>query len=218
LAEYLWRLLSGLRPLRIKAEKDRLTQLFEEVYNSYTTEEKKTKHTKKIKLFIEESMNINAYAFGRRTLVLTKGCIDLLSDESLKGLIAHELGHFHNRDGIWKLFTYVANLPLSLLMKILHKIDNSLSGGVIKFVFNIIFSFFRLIEFVGDLIIMHESRTREYEADQLALDWGYGGELANALIELYQISMEKPKSINEMLKATHPPITKRIEELETLLY
>jgi len=213
-SERLWRWVSGIRPLRIRAEKERLIPLFEEVYSAYPKNRKRN-HTRNIKLYIQESMSINAFAFGRETLVLTKGSIDLLSDEALKGLIAHELGHFHNYDTMGALFAYVANLPMSLLMKKLRQKDSTLNDGLIKFLFSIIYSFFRLIEFTSDLIIMHHSRKQEYKADMLALKCGYGEELAGVLIQLYQISMEKPKSIGEMIRSTHPPITKRIERLET---
>jgi len=211
-SEQLWRWVSGIRPLRIRAEKMRLLPLFEEVYEAYLQEEKETK-AKNIRLYVQESMNINAFAFGRGTLVLTKGSIDLLSDEALKGLIAHELAHFHNYDTRRALFAYIINLPFSLFMQKLRQVDSSLSV-VLRLAFNIFFAFFRFIEFIGDLILMHRSRKSEYQADALALSWGFGEELAGVLIQLYQISMEKPKSVKEMLRATHPHITKRIERLE----
>jgi len=217
ISEKLWRWVTGIRPLRIKAEKERLIPLFEEVYKAYS-KGKKSRHTKNIKLYIQESMSINAFAFGRETLVLTKGSIDMLSDEELKGIMAHELAHFHNYDAIGALFAYVANLPMTLLMKKLRQINSRLDDGIVKFFFNAIFLFFRLIEFAGDIIVMYHSRRREYGADSLALKWGYGEELAGALIHMYQISMEKPKSIGEMVRSTHPPITKRIEALEDILY
>jgi len=215
-SERLWRWVSGIRPLRLRAEKMRLIPLFEEVYDAYLKEEKETR-AKKIKLHIQESMSINAFAFGRETLVLTKVSIDLLSDEALKGLMAHELAHFHNYHTRRALFAYIINLPFSLLMTKLRKIDSSLSG-FLRFFFNIFFAVFRLIEFAGDLILMHHSRKQEFRADMSAMSWGFGEELTGVLIQLYQISMEKPKSVKEMLKATHPHITKRIERLETVLY
>jgi len=215
-AEKLWRWVSGIRPLRLRAEKERLIPLFEEVYFSYLKEEKETT-AKNIKLYVQETMNINAFAFGHETMVLTKGSIDLLSDDALKGLIAHELAHFHNYDTRRALFAYITNLPFSLFMQKLRQIDSSISG-VLRFFFNIFFTFFRLIEFIGDLILMHHSRQSEYQADDLAFKWGFGEELAGVLIQIYQISMEKPKSIREMIKATHPHVTKRIERLEDTLY
>jgi len=47
-----------------------------------------------------------------------------------------------------------------------------------------------------------------------ALECGYGMELAEVLTQIYQVSMEKPKSVKEMMRATHPHVTKRVERLE----
>jgi len=217
-SEKLWRWASGIRPLRIKAEKERLLPLLEEVYRAYVEREEEDAHVQKINLFIQESMTINAQAFGRETIALTKGAIDLLSDEDLKGLIAHELAHHHNHDAKMALFMRVANFPIAFLMNKLRKIHDRLESGAVKFFFSILFAPIRLIAFVGDLILMYHSRQQEYYADVLALIWGYDEELANVLIQIYQISMEEPQSVSEMIRATHPPITKRIEQLETIIH
>jgi len=216
--EKLWRWLTGIRPLRIRAEKERLIPLLKEVSSAYAKTDGESTYSRNVKLYIQESMTINAYAFGRETLVLTKGSIDLLSNEALKGLIAHEMAHFHHSDTGRALFAYVANLPLTILMKKLRQINDSLETGLIKFLFGFVFYLFVTIEFLGDIIMMGHNREQEYEADKRASRWGFGEELAGALIQIYQVSMEKPKSIGEMIKSTHPPITKRIERLETALY
>ena len=179
-SEKLWCWVNGIRPLRLASEKERLIPLLEEVYKAYSKKVKK-KNAKNAKLFIQESMSINAFAFGNETLVLTKGSIDLLSCEALKGLIAHELAHFHNLDTKRALFAYVVNFPMSFLMKKLRQIDSTLKDGLFRFLFGMIFAFFRLMEFIGDLVLMYHSRQREYEADSLAEKWGYGEELAGVL-------------------------------------
>ena len=50
--------------------------------------------SRKIRLYIQEDMSVNAFVFGKKTLVLTRGSVALLSDDCLKGLMAHEFGHF----------------------------------------------------------------------------------------------------------------------------
>ena len=70
-AEKLWRKVSGVRPLRLKSEKSRLLPLFKEVYTGAF--EANPDLSKGIKLYIKEDMNINAFAFGKETLVLTRG-------------------------------------------------------------------------------------------------------------------------------------------------
>ena len=221
LAEKLWRIISGVRPLRLKKEKDRLFPLFKEVY----LESIPISPTmpRKIRLHIQEDMSINAFAFGRSTLVLTKGSINLLSDDCLKGLMAHEFGHFANRDTKYALIASVGNLPLSLTIKLLSKIKMkldeasrySLFTSIIKGFFDLLYYAFKGVEFVGDLIIMRSRRRSEYVADAYAFRFGYGEHLAEALIQIYEISMEKPKSVKEMLKSTHPPITMQIQLIES---
>jgi len=83
-AEKLWRKVTGVRPLRLRSEKERLLPLFKEVYLGAA--EADPDISKGIKLYIKEDMTINAFAFGRSTLVLTRGSLELLDDVCLKGL------------------------------------------------------------------------------------------------------------------------------------
>jgi len=220
----------GVRPLRLNQEKERLLPLFEEVYTK--AKKKPRKNAKEIynplpsniniKLYIQESMDINAFAFGRSTLVLTKGSTLLLNDDNLKGLIAHELGHFANRDTFYALCASIANLPMSLSLRLLSiartKMEesgkSSLAVRVVRGFIDMFYYGFKGVEFVGDLIIMHSRRRSEYEADLYAHKLKYGAELAEVLTQIYQISMEKPKSVGEMVRASHPHLTKRVERLE----
>jgi len=222
-AESFWRMISGVRPLRIKKEKKRLNPLFEEVYGQALKFDNDLSDN--IEIFIQENMSINALAYGGGTLVLTKGSIDLLSDDCLKGLIAHELGHFSNRDTTTALFMSIGNLPMTLLMKFLTetktKIDEATKRaaimGLFKIAFDGIYYIFRGIELIGELIIMPRRRQSEYDADIYAVECGYGSELAEALTQIYEISTEKPQSVKELIKSTHPSITKRVENIEGYL-
>ena len=213
-----------MRPLRLRSEKERLGALFDEVYRHSRKVDKTL--PRQIELYIQESMDINAFAFGKSTLILTKGSIDLLSDDDIKGLIAHELGHFSNRDTMFALIATVANLPMTFTLMLLSraklKMDEaskeSITVKIFKGFFDTVYYIFKAIEFIGDLILMSNRRENEYKADMYALECGYGVELADVLTEIYQVSMEKPRSVKELVKSTHPHITKRIERLEGELY
>lgn len=223
LGEPMWRIINGVRPLRLNKELDRLMPLFREVYTESYQNSKRL--DKGIKLYIQEDMTINAFAFGKKTLVLTKGSTMLLSDEDIKGLIAHELGHFANGDTIITIITAFCILPYSLLMALLNrlkaKIDEaskkSIIVWIIKGFFDLYYYFFRGIGFISELIIMHQRRKSEYKADIYAFRCGYGAELAGALNNLYEISLNNTGTIKEIMRATHPHITKRIERLEIAL-
>jgi heat shock protein HtpX len=182
-AESLWRVVSGVRPLRLNIEKMRLLPLFEEVY----TEAVKTDKTlsKDITLYIQESMSINAFAFGKSTLALTRGSIELLDDECLKGLIAHELGHFSNGDTIVTLFASIGNFPLSALVKSVTKSKKELDKaskenkgsiiiGLFKTLNDAVYYLVKFVQGIGDLIIKHTSRVNEYRADHFAMRCGVG--------------------------------------------
>ena len=181
LAEALWRTICGVRPLRTRAEKTRLKALLAEVYAE--AQELDQDIPKSIKLYIHEDMDINAYAFGQGTLVLTKGSIALLSDDCLKGLIAHELGHFAHYDTRVQLIASVGNLLPSLLFKMLDYMARLYAP--MKVIVKPLF-------FFNDCFLMHGSRHQEYMADEFALRCGFGGELTLALSEINEVMIEKP--------------------------
>ena len=224
-AEKLWRSVSGVRPLRLKSEKDRLLPLFREVCLAAMKADAKV--VPQMRPYIKEDMSINAFAFGKRTLVLTRGAVELLSDDCLKGLMAHEFGHFSHKDTEAVLLSTVSNFFMSFIMSKLTDLKNrfdssekksGLITSLVKGAFDLIYYVFKAIDFIGELILMHTSRRNEYLADQFAARSGFGKELTEALIEIYGISVSKPQSVKEQLKNTHPHITLRIERLEEALY
>jgi heat shock protein HtpX len=217
LAEKLWRRVSGIRPLRLKSEKDRLLPLFVEVFAGAVEIEPEL--MRKINLYIKEDMSINAFAFGKSTLVLTRGSIELLNDDCLKGLMAHELGHFAHHDTEAVLLLAVSNFFMSLFFGKLTDYVNCHDSGFLAGVVKVLFYYpLKVINFIGELILMRKSRQNEYLADIFALGSGFGKELNGALIQLYSIAIEKPKSVKEQMKSSHPHITLRIEQLEKIIY
>src|SRR5580692_7811799 len=54
------------------------------------------------KMYVIPSESPNAFATGRNpqhaSVAMTRGILDLLDDEELEGVLAHELGHVKNRD------------------------------------------------------------------------------------------------------------------------
>jgi len=224
LAEKLWRWTTGVRPLRLKSERDRLLPLFKEVYTGAF--EANSKLSKGIRLYIKEDMTINAFAFGKSTLVLTRGSLELLNDDCLKGLIAHEFGHFSHRHTEAILLSRVSNFYVSFIISKLTDLKNrldlekndSIVNGFFKVIVDIMYYLWKATDFIGELILMHRSRLNEYLADQFAIKSGFNKELNEVLLEIYGVSISKPQSIKEQLKNTHPHITLRIERLEKALY
>jgi len=220
IAEKLWCRVSGVRPLRLKSEKDRLAPLFMEVYRKAV--EADANLYKGIKLYIKEDMTINAFAFGSSTLILTRGSLELLNDDCLKGLIAHEFGHFSHGDTEAILLATVSNFFMSYIISKLtdrkNRYESENQGGVGAGIVKGIYRLFKAIDFIGEVILKRTSRRNEYLADQFAERSGFAKELTDVLIEIYAVSISKPQSVKEQLKSTHPDITLRIERLEEALY
>ena len=222
IAENIMRSLMRVRPLRINSEKSKLLPLFKEVYEEAVRKDPDL--SRSIRLYITENMSVNAFALGRNTLVIHRGSLKLLNDDCIKGLLAHEFGHFSHEDTIISVIIAIGNFFYSLLISILtgikNKIDsnkNTIIMGLIKFFFDIIFYFFKGIEFISNLILIHARRENEYSADLFAFECGLGEEITAALNEIYQITITKPENIKEIINSSHPPITKRIERLENEL-
>ena len=224
IAEIMWRGVSGVRSLRTESEKNRLLPLFEAVYNEVLSVYPSI--SKRIKLYIKEDMDVNAFAFGRTTLVLTKGSIELLNDDSLKGLIAHEFGHFAHLDTHVSLIAEVGNAFMMLLMKIIRAFANIMlfivrnKDSTYTIIFRVLYwivnATYKTILFIGDLILMRVSRKHEFLADNFAHKCGFGRELAHVLSQIHQVSIDSPESVVEQLRSSPPPLTKRIEKLEGL--
>ena len=222
LAEGFWRIINGIRPLRLQAEKERLLPLFKEAYEGAIKVNPAL--SKGIKLYVHKDMDINAFAFGKRTMILTRGSIELLSDDCIKGLMAHEFGHFSHKHTQAVLLSTIGNLPMVLVLKVLFGLKEHISKEEAKSSFvmkgfralySIIYYFFKGIDLIGELILMHTSRKHELQADKFAMESGLGEELVLVLREINQVGMEKKQSIKERLRNSHPHITRRIEALES---
>jgi Zn-dependent protease with chaperone function len=194
--------------------------LFKEVYLGAS--EADPNLSKGIQLYIKEDMTINAFAFGKSTLVLTRGSLELLSDDCLKGFIAHELGHFSHGDTKAILLATVSNYFMSkIVVKLTDRVnryENENRSGFIVWIVKGIYRLFKAIDFIGEVILKRTSRRNEYLADSFAQKSGFGEDLAKVLVEIYSVSVSKPQSVKEQLKSTHPDITLRIERLEEALY
>ena len=82
------------------------------------------KNPAKFRLYVQASGDINAYAFGRRSIAVTSNAGNLLNDFQLKGVLAHEVGHLHYREGMWNILFYWLNLPILALNKVAVGIAN----------------------------------------------------------------------------------------------
>ena len=189
------------------------------------------------KIYVIPTDSPNAFATGRNpkhaSVAVTRGILNLLNDEELEGVLAHELGHVRNRDilissiaaTIAGAITYLAEIGRwGLIFGGMDRDDRDGGGfGALLMLF--------LAPFAAMLIQLAVSRSREYEADATGAHFtGNPYALASALSKLDAYSRRVPMAATPStahlfiiqpllgmnfgsLFSTHPPIAKRIERL-----
>ncbi len=194
------------------------------------------------KLYIMDTPTPNAFATGRNphhaAVAVTEGILHLLNKEELKGVLAHELAHVKNRDILISSIVAVIAGTISMIADMARWAsifggfrDEDNRSNPIAFLAMAI-----IAPLAAFMIQMAISRTREYEADSSGAQiCGNPMVLANALRKLHKGVQQIPMAVNPStahmfivspltggglltLFSTHPPIEKRIERLERMLY
>ena len=197
LGEMLWRMRNGIqnRPAG-EAESRRwqiALQVFEEVKAKAVQTSKSVSN--KVQLYYSPTQDINAYALGHRTVILTRGIL-FADPEYLKGVLAHEFGHIAHGDSDLKLGINVSNSILTIFMTFVSILANFIIGIlsgtdsnvgyliyiVCRIVLNvIIMGVFKLWTLLGVLLLNASSRKEEFLADGFAKELGYATQLAQFL-------------------------------------
>jgi heat shock protein HtpX len=177
----------------------------------------------------------NAFATGRTpkhaAVAVTSGITKLLSEDELRGVISHELGHVRNRDiltqsvaaAIGSAITWIAYMMLWF-----GGDDDSPLGLVANL------ALFLLAPISASLIQLAISRQREYSADATGAQiCGNPESLASALLRLEEGAKAMPMQVNQAteplyivkpfsgggvarLFSTHPPIEERVRRLRQM--
>ncbi len=225
--EWILRKINGVRSLETRREKEYLIPIFEEVYEEV---KENYPYLQKIDIYIVDSLTINAFALGQHTIAVTIGAIETFTEDELKGIILHEMGHIVHGDtkavtlnmignGLFSLGIIVVKvvlLSLDLIMLPLHKNTNGITYlfmALLRFIFALsLFAF----TFIGNVLLSINSRKNEYSADSFANEIGYGEDLISALYLLQKMSLGENMKLVERIQASHPHIAKRIGRLEEL--
>ncbi|MBZ5567390.1 MAG: zinc metalloprotease HtpX [Acidobacteriia bacterium] len=194
------------------------------------------------KIYVIPSDSPNAFATGRNpnhaSVAVTQGILNLLTDEEMEGVLAHELGHVRNRDilissiaaTIAGAITFLARMAMwGAMFGGYGGRDERNRGGGLGALFMMI-----LAPIAALMIQMAVSRSREYGADASGAHLtGNPYALASALGKLDAYSRRVPLAASPStahlfivqpflgmggmnwanLFSTHPPIAKRIERL-----
>ncbi len=193
------------------------------------------------KVYIIKNNAANAFATGRNYknsyVAFTEGILNLLSEDELKGVIAHELSHIKNRDVLVATIAAVIASAISYLAFIgrFGLIFGSGSrdgnqGNVLELLLLLI-----LTPLIAMFIQFGISRSREYLADESAArilknsrglasalyklensdKHGFHGSKAGA--SLFIVNPFSGQAFISLL-STHPPISKRIEKLNSIKF
>ena len=178
------------------------------------------------RVYIIEENGLNAFATGRNpknaVITLTRGIVNNLNNEELKGVISHELSHIKNYDillgTVIVIFVGMLSIASNILLRSFffgggrrRSNDRSGSGGIFAVIILVVGVVLILLSpLIGTLIRMSISRNREFLADSNgALITRYPAGLANALRKINQFSqIESANSATSHLFIAEP-LTKK---------
>jgi heat shock protein HtpX len=179
----------------------------------------------------------NAFATGRNpknsAVAVTRGITKLLSEDELRGVLAHELAHVKHRDILIQSVAATIGAAITYLGYMLMWFgggeDNDSPFGLVAMLALIL-----LAPLAATIIQLSISRQREYAADAGgAAICGNPESLASALLRLEQGAAAIPMQVNQAaeplyivkpfsgggfskLFSTHPPIEERVRRLRQM--
>jgi len=192
------------------------------------------------KVYIMNDPAPNAFATGRdpnhSAVCVTSGLLDIMDDNELEGVLAHEMGHVKNYDIRVSMVTFALAAVISIIADFILQMtwfrsrddeNNNQQLMILGIVAAIV------APLVATLIQLAISRKREYLADATgALTTRYPEGLASALAKIEQSGSAlrkqntatahfffanplKGHSLSNLL-STHPPIDERIKRLKQM--
>jgi heat shock protein HtpX len=196
------------------------------------------------KLYVIPTATPNAFATGRSpkhaAVAVTTGLLQIMNEEELKGVLAHELSHVRNRDTLVMTVAAAVAGAISMLanwaqwgMMGVGRSDERRNGGGLQLVALLLIAI--LAPLAAMLIQLAISRTREFGADESgARLTGNPDGLASALQKLEAAVRMRPMVganpatahlfiVNPLagggiakLFMTHPPVEERVRRLRSM--
>jgi heat shock protein HtpX len=191
------------------------------------------------RIYVTPDLQPNAFATGRNdrhaAVAVTQGILQILDEDELRGVLAHELSHIQNRDILIGSIAAAIAMAITFVARVFMWGD--IYGGGRRDRRGNPFGLLALLvlaPLAAAIIQLALSRTRESEADLSgAALIGTGQPLARALLKLDRSVRRIPMDVDPAhatayivnplagrrisfagLFSTHPPIEKRIVRLE----
>ena len=192
-------------------------------------------------IYVSPASQPNAFATGRNqdhaAVAVTQGLLQVLDQEELRGVLAHELSHVQNRDILIGSVAAAVALGITFLARMLMwgaifggmgGGDRDRNGNIFGLIAMVIFA-----PLAAALLQMALSRSREFEADRSGAELlGTGEPLARALEKIDAYAKQIPMNVDPALAtayiinpltgrkanfanlfSTHPPTEERIARL-----
>ena len=192
------------------------------------------------KIYVSPEAQPNAFATGRSphhaAVAVTQGILQVLTEDELRGVLAHELSHVENRDIL------IGSVAAAVAMGITFAARMAMWGAVFTGgsdneggnIFGII-AMAILAPIAAGLLQMALSRSREYQADASGAHLLHDGEpLARALEKIEAYAKQVPMNVNPAqatayiinpftgrkvmfanMFSSHPPTADRIQRLRS---
>ncbi|SDB80950.1 protease HtpX [Shouchella lonarensis] len=189
---------------------------------------------------IYNSPEVNAFATGpskKKSLVaVSSGLLDVMDDDAIEGVIAHEVAHVANGDMVtMTLLQGIVNTFVVFLSRIAAIIVSRFVREEMQFIvqFIAVIVFQILFSILGSLVVMAFSRYREFHADRGGADLAGRDKMAHALRSLkayidrahvdhgtndaavQTMKISGPGGIARLF-SSHPELDERIARLERM--
>ena len=235
IGEAILRFQTGCRKIKDPSVREYIQPIFDEVYQKARAHDPSIPDD--VKLYMNDSRDVNAFATGRKTVCMTRGMLNE-DPRLIKAALGHEMGHLAHHDTDLILLITVSNFFASFLFLLIRIAAKAVSG------FGLVFAllsghqgddsgffaglFIKLGGWIADLLtvvvmnlwskigillVMKSSRDKEYEADKFSFELGYGVPLCHLL---NSFPANEEVGLFRNLMNSHPDKEDRINHLRQL--
>jgi heat shock protein HtpX len=191
-------------------------------------------------IYIAPAAQPNAFATGRNehhaAVAVTQGLLQVVDENELRGVLAHEISHVRNRDILIGSVAATVALAITFLARMAMWGALFGGGGGARKGENNVFGMLAMVilaPVAAGLLQMALSRSREYEADRSGAELiGTGEPLASALLKIESYAKQVPMDVDPAhatayiinpfagrkvsfanLYSSHPPTAERVARL-----